>query len=177
MIRLILFFMLFASPVFGATQQVMINGASSFPDSTNTEYSWIMGRAVFNATSEADQSSLWPADGVLKGLRVVIVGGTDLGAGNSMKITIRVNGAEPGSPTQCTITNTENGCTDLTNDTALSAGDTVAVEFDPDDVPIAVQYAWSLVWQPTTENQSILSGLVDDSNLSTSATQFFVYYW
>ena len=167
---LTILFLFLTVPCFGATQQVMVFGTADANNTTTTEY---MPLAPLNnvawTSDETNQKTVWPASGTINNLRVEL--DTSPGAGNSFTHTIRVNGATPATPTQAVCTNTVN-CSDTTNATTITAGDEVSFESIPTSGPSTGDVQWSVIWNPTTADETVLVGGTVANALATSGTQY-----
>ena len=165
---IILFCLSFALPCFGATKQVMVFGTDDSIDATSTEYFPLSppGSAAWSTT---EYTVVWPASGTITDLFVELDSST--GAGNTSQWTIRVNKATPGTPTSASCTNAS-ACSDSTNATSITAGDEVSIEQIPTSSPATSDPSWSIVWNPTTADYTVLVGSTMANTLGTSGTQY-----
>ena len=168
---IVLVFLLITSTASGATQQVMVSGTENNLPTSSTEYINLIGSMDLTnwSTSESHRVTTWPANGEITDLRIELSGSPS--TGDSYAFSIRVNEATPGDALTCTISNAETSCNDLVNSTTISAGDTVGFEVNPDSSPDARDAYWSVIWNPTTPDETVLGGLVHNS-LATSGTQY-----
>lgn len=160
-LQLICCILLLTSPVYGATQQVLFSCNPSNPlDNTATEYQGIgtvgQGSHANWTTDETSQKALFPTDGAIGDQRILLTGAP--GGGNTYKLTVRVNEAEPGTPTVCTVSNPDSTCQDLVNDTAITQGDFASVESVPSSTPTTRTAQCSYTFTPTVSNETVMMG-------------------
>jgi len=169
-----LLFLSVCSTSWGATQQVLIAGTSNSTNTTITEYNSISQGGTWTAT-EADTQMLIPSAGTLKDFRIVVGATPDNGGGTQLyKFTIRVNGAEPGSPITCTISESETSC-QSSETQSITAGDLVSLEINPDGTPDSSgKTRWSMTWNPTTSDESIMLGGTGNNTLPANNNTRYV---
>ncbi|MGE3986113.1 MAG: hypothetical protein AB7G38_18230, partial [Dehalococcoidia bacterium] len=93
-------------------------------DTMNTRYGPLMGLSSGSSTAqtvEAEQRQRMPCAGTIKELRLQAF--SDPGAGNSIAVTLRVNGSS--TALTVTISDTTRYAEDLSNEVAVAAGDLV----------------------------------------------------
>lgn len=157
------------STVWGATQQVIIQGVDNALNASTTGYHSVMGGG--NSTwdsDEANRQGLVPSSGTFDDLRVDIESDPDNGGGTqSFTFTVRLDGA--GTTLGCAISDGVTTCND-SDSFAVTAGQMVSFEVVPANTPIVSNAHWTMTWNPTTADESILIG--GGFGLSTSATNY-----
>ena len=159
------------------SEQVYVAGSSNSMNTSTTEYNTPFSAGPTAITSwtatEADRQVLMPAAGTLSDLRVNIDGTP--GTGNSYAFTVRINGA--GSTTiTCTISNAETACNSGALTDTVAAGDSVAIEVNPNSGPSARDGRWSLKFDSTTSAYTTLAGCTNGTALATSGTQYLAVH-
>lgn len=181
MVKKFLTFILFSSlcsPVYGATQQVLINGNTTAVNQNSNTYGGIWGSGGGSnewTTTETTGKVLWPASGEIKDLRISMKADVDNGGGTqSIKFTVRVNEAEPGTTANCTVTEgVQSGTKCQGSDaTTITAGDFISVESNPNNTPFDSAVHWSATWNPTTADESVMTGRSQGADLATSGTEY-----
>ena len=159
----LILFLLISQTAWGATQQVVFGGHYNNSSAASTEYFPPTGGSgvsvCIGETSESSAYQVFPADGTITNFKVISSADPDNGAGTqSYKLTIRVNGAEPATPTTCTVSDGATTCSDTTNATTISAGDRISIESVPTNTPTVGAYIWNFLWNPTTDDETIMTG-------------------
>lgn len=174
---LIIMFLLFCSPVYGATQQ-MLTGCHPVValDASTTEYGPVGstgGQASWNATEQVLQV-LYPAAGSITDLRIVLQNDPDNGGGvQSFTFAVRVNGAEPASTLTCVVDDGNTTCTDLVNSVAIVADDLVALQVVPANTPTVGFGRCSFLWNPTTDDETVILGATGSNDwLADNTTRY-----
>lgn len=156
---LVLCMLLVCSVGWCTTQQVIGSGTDTFgaTSTTNTEYkALVIDDQAGAITTPAQTYAVVAADGAFSSLRVELEG--DPGAGNSWTFSIYVDGSA--TSVTCTISNAETNCTDLVNSVAVTAGQLINIQIDPDSTPDAPSSGagLSVMWTPDTDNETIFLG-------------------
>src|SRR3990167_6146521 len=161
-------FLLFSVPSFAATQQVIATGTDDNIDTTATEY-FPLGSVGTELWSGTEYTVVWPASGTIEDLFVEL--DASPGAGNTSQWTIRVNKATPGTPTQASCANAT-ACNDTTNATAITVGDEASIMHVQISTPTTSDPTWSISWNPTTPDNTVIVGSSMANTLATSGTQY-----
>src|SRR3990167_10354546 len=154
---------LWASPC-GATTSVSVSGTNTASNAASTTYHALMGGSgeAWN-TTESFMEGYVSAAGTLKSLYVELTTAPDNGAGaQSYTFTIRHNGTTDSDIT-CAVSEAETTCSDLVNTLAVSAGDRVAIQAVPATTPATSAIRYSLLFDSTTDNESLMLSSTEDS--------------
>ncbi len=172
---LIILFIFISAPCWGATKQVMVFGTDDNFGGATTEYLPMGGlsSATVSPWSTTEYTVVWPASGTITDLYVEL--DSIPGAGKTAAFTVRVNKATPGTPTVATCTNAT-ACSDTTNATTISAGDEVSIDCTITNTPATSDPSWSIVWNPTTSDYTVLVGGTVGNNLGTSGTEYLAMH-
>jgi len=168
-----LFFLISVSSVHGATQQVIISGTDLDLPQVTTEYNSLMGPYIsggWNST-EDNLREIVPTAGRFDDLRVEIDGAP--GSGNSYLFTVRLAGA--GTTLACTITDPATTC-QSSDGFSVTAGQDVGIEVNPDSSPTIRDASWTLTWNPTVDDETILMGNNHTITLPTSGLAFYAVH-
>lgn len=152
-------------------EQVIIGGINNPLDDTDTEYNHLHSGETWS-TSESFMQEVVSTGGKIKNLFVEL--DDSPGADNNYVFTVRVDGSGVGCPT-CTIADAATSGSDTTNEIAVSAGDLVCIECVPTGTPTARKARWSVMFEGTTANESLLlgsSGLGAGGQLNPAATEY-----
>ena len=166
-LSIILLILILSTPCFAATKQVMGTGTPDNFNGVSTEY-YPMTSVGTSAWSTTEYTVVWPAAGTITDLCVELDSTT--GAGNTSTWTVRLNKATPGTPTQAIITNSTNDCD--TTATTIAAGDEVSIQQVPTSAPSTSDPSWSIVWNPTTADYTVIVGGTMANTLATSGTEY-----
>ncbi len=122
-------------------------------DPVNTGYNWFGGITGF-ATPEATRYKLVSADGLFKNLRVVLSGAP--GGTDKYTFTFMLNG----NPTALTfdIVGAATSGSNMVNEIDVAPGDTISIQCDPTDTPLAVKATWTSVFEGDISAESLILG-------------------
>lgn len=131
--------------------------AGSACDTTTTRYAPMVGYGINSGsafvTTEREVQSVAPCAGTIRDLRVQLF--SDPGAGNSITVTLRVNGAN--TALTVTISDTTRYGEDLTHDVSVSAGDLLCYSVVPTSGPTdETQVRWSAIYEGSGNDIPIL---------------------
>lgn len=150
-------------------EQVLIGGIDDALNFTATEYNSIVGgQGWVDADSRVRQ--VVSAAGNIKNLRIVLAAAPS--AGDSFAFTLMLNGSPTGLT--CTVSNTDTTASDMVNEVAVVAGDTISLRVVPTSSPDSVDCFWTMVFDSTTTKESLLLGGVDNLVSSSSTEYSFV---
>lgn len=163
---------LWASPC-GATTSVIVSGTNTASNAASTTYHALMGGSgeAWN-TTESFMEGYVSAAGTLKSLYVELTTAPDNGAGaQSYTFTIRHNGTTDSDIT-CAVSEAETTCSDLVNTLAVSAGDRVAIQAVPATTPATSAIRYSLLFDSTTDNESLMLSSTEDSTSTANNRRY-----
>ncbi|KKL80801.1 hypothetical protein LCGC14_2001150, partial [marine sediment metagenome] len=134
-------------------EQVIFGGFTDLLHDTTTEYSSLAGGAAWVATGSFSRQVV-STGGVIKNLRVKLVDSP--GAGKHYDFTLMLNG----NPTALTLEIADAATTgsNTANEIAVTAGDIVYLECNPDSTPTARYATWTSVFVGTTAKESLILG-------------------
>ena len=158
-------------PCFAATKQVMMTSTGSGDtDASATEYGPVFGMDWFRNPAPANErASLVPANGIIDDLYINVSTAPDNGAGTqTWTITLQIDGV--GTSLGCTISEAETSCTD-SDGVSVTAGQSMEYEIVPANTPANSNMFFTTTWNPTTDDETIITGGTGESTLSTSATE------
>jgi len=144
-------------------QQVLIGGVLD-PLSASTAYSHVVGPQDFGSP-ETFMHQVIAADGVLKNFYVELSAAP--GIGEDRDFYARVNGSVVGCP-HVHIHDLDASGSDLVTEFAVSAGDIVSIMADTAGDPTAATAKWSVMFEGTTANESLILGNVNDALLPSN---------
>ena len=165
-----------SSTVSGQTVQVLLGAATAAQSATATRYiAPSGGNSWLASTSESLAETIISTPGTIGGLRIVLPTAPDNGAGTqSYQYTVRLNGATPATNMlRCTVSETATTCQDLNSahNYAVVAGDRISLEGTPSGTPATSVAKWTVLYRPTTANQTLISG----TGSFTGATSALLY--
>ena len=146
--------------------QVYVSGENT-PSATAARYNVLHGGGAWDAT-ENNRKALMGAAGTLTNFRVTLASAA--GAGKSLVISVRVNGAT--SALSCTF---NDGTTVACLDTSLvtvAAGDEVNVLATPASTPTVSTVTYACDFLPTTAGLNSYGGGAFSTNLSSVVTEY-----
>jgi len=135
-------------------EQVIFGGYYNLTHGANTEYNLLNGGTSWGGGG-INPSQMISTDGVIKNLRVRLIGAP--GVGKHHTFTLMVNGAL--TALTLDITDLEQTGSNMVNQVAVTGGDYVYIQHDPDGAPPGRYAYWTSVFESIKANESlILSG-------------------
>lgn len=133
-----------ANPQWASVNNILTaNSPNSFSASVNQFYP-ISGYDSSASTSESLLQQVSPEAGSFTALYANLR--TAPGTGNSVVVTLRKNGASPGSGLTCTISNTNPSCNDTSHTVTAAAGDLFDMQWAPSAATSAVGASAGLIF-------------------------------
>lgn len=157
-----------AAPVY-ATTQIIFSGNSDNLNASTTEYAGFIGSQEngWNSTNTRNLQKV-STDGNLTNLRVVLTAAP--GAGTSHTLTLFLNGGA--TTLGCTIADTATSCQD-TDSVAVTGGDDISMRSTHSTTPAVSDAWWSVEFQSTTDNESLLGGNTASATSTSKMTPLY----
>jgi hypothetical protein len=180
--QLVLIFFLFCHiTAYAGTQQVISGGLETNLNTAGTTQwtPWFSRTfAIGWAANEEAMSLILPTAGTLDDLRVKLGAAPDNGAGTqTYTFLFRIDAASGGYGTYndtsltCTVSEAETSCTN-SNGFSVEAGDLVSFQHIAANTPVATTATWTLTWNPTVADESILLTNTGQDTASATERQF-----
>jgi len=163
--------LLISGPVY-ATESIIFSGSSDLFSTSTTEYHGLQGPAPTAGNNTSGRNDgLASSAGTIKNLRVRVNTAPGLAAsGKSWTFTVRLNEAD--SIVTCTISETATSCSDTTNTVAIAAGDRLDMSVNPAATPTTTDGGWSVTFDSTTANESLITGSLGGDTASNGLTSY-----
>lgn len=167
---LIIFFLLVTFNAYGATQQVIVGGSSIdlIVDGTVEYTPWFGTGKQGWGTSEINNSNVMPTAGTIDDLRIYLTADPN-NSGGSYAFMFRINtgGGFANTTLTCTVSDGSQVCNN-SDGFSVAQGDLVSFQVTSAGTPTLADARWSVTWNPTVADESILLFTSQDDTTSTT---------